>query len=596
MVRLPIFVKSVLASLLVLALLGPAGIPARSKAGARSGTPAFFYVFLQDDNGDPFDGMDSDIQGYDWPFDTAVTLTIDLHSTTQNPDYTFSPTGSEDEGGGLIHVYFPKVTVYPEDVVTMSNGLTTLTYTLTPLAVTGMDVAGAAVSGTAAPGSLVEVLLREPYNLIRNETAGLDGTWTADFSVPGDEPVETGTAPFTPGTYMFVSQSSGGQTQAYELQVPDPSFYIWLESWGDPDNGIHFDVHGYDWQLFDTPVSLTIDKLDTPTNPDYTLVESMEVPPWGGDPMLVFDTGSLSVHTGDTFRMTDGTYTIDHTLTSLTASGYDVAARTFAGTAAPGSVVDVSLEGSNVIRHVKAGPGGTWTADFGVPGPLLDENTTTVLAPGSKFQIGKSNPGNPAAVNAYGITITSPYIEARPGPDWIRAWNWPPGASLTLLIDDPATLQPVDYSDTGVAAGGDPCGNPDCTSALFDLGDFDLQPRFIVAIWSGTDVKSYVVADLGATDVDFGADTISGYGAPGHSLQVCVYVEGPFVCRWFTVASTGAWTVDFHNPGPDPGEEYTTDLRPGSSGWMADTEEDGDVTNCGWATNYEIYLPLLAKN
>jgi hypothetical protein len=43
--------------------------------------------------------MESEFQGYHWPADRAIDLTVDLHSAVQNPDYTFSPDNLEDEVG-----------------------------------------------------------------------------------------------------------------------------------------------------------------------------------------------------------------------------------------------------------------------------------------------------------------------------------------------------------------------------------------------------------------------------------------------------------------------------------------------------------------
>jgi hypothetical protein len=58
--------------------------------------------------------MESEFQGYHWPADRAIDLTVDLHSAVQNPDYTFSPDNLEDEVGpaGKIAQPVPPVLTY----------------------------------------------------------------------------------------------------------------------------------------------------------------------------------------------------------------------------------------------------------------------------------------------------------------------------------------------------------------------------------------------------------------------------------------------------------------------------------------------------
>jgi hypothetical protein len=54
--------------------------------------------------------MESEFQGYHWPADRAIDLTVDLHSAVQNPDYTFSPDNLEDEVGTAGEIAPPVLT------------------------------------------------------------------------------------------------------------------------------------------------------------------------------------------------------------------------------------------------------------------------------------------------------------------------------------------------------------------------------------------------------------------------------------------------------------------------------------------------------
>ncbi len=538
------------------------------------------------------------VDGGDWTVGDTITLTVDDPGTAPSPDYTASaiaqPASWDATSGRVVFVLDGIIEIKPGFTVTLSDGTVTKTLVEPLIEVTVINPLQDTVAGTATAGARVAVSPYDDNNARRYATASASGDWVVDFSTPGSELDEQTLFDIQFGNWGNATIYDGdGDSTAYEWQAAT-SFYVFFANWGNPNNGISFDVHGYKWPL-NTPVTMTVDKLETELSPDYTRIAYMEVQDWGGNPQLVFDTAGMIVHTGDLITVTDGKMTISHTITALTITEFNVDTDTVSGTAGPNSVVDLNLRSVPGTRHVTTGSNGNWLADFSEVGDEADEQNIVDLVPGSDFFISQNNPGNKGATNAYGINIPNPYIEAAPVNNWIRAWNWPPGTVLTLLVDDPNTAQPVDYSATDVAANEGPCENPDCTIGFFPLEGFDLQAGHIITIMHGTKVRSYTAQSLRITRFDFDANTISGKGVIAHQLRMCIDTPDPQVCRTMTVNGAGNWWADLQNPGANPDEQETYDLQPGSSGQVTDGEANGDRTVVRWLALAKIFLPQIVR-
>ncbi len=110
---------------------------------------------------------------------------------------------AEQNGEGSASPYFDLavlgVTIVAGDEITLmlSDGSRTETHIVTGLSVTQVDVAADAVSGMAAPGSQVLVAVPGAFRL---ETTNAAGQWSADFSQPGDDPIEASTADIVAST------------------------------------------------------------------------------------------------------------------------------------------------------------------------------------------------------------------------------------------------------------------------------------------------------------------------------------------------------------------------------------------------------------
>ena len=95
--------------------------------------------------------------------------------------------------------------------MTVTQGATTKTHVVTGLAVTGVDLGADTVSGTASPGSDVDVFVFADEGVPdprRTVTANGAGVWTADFSEPGDtgDPDEERTWDITGGNGGMAAQ------------------------------------------------------------------------------------------------------------------------------------------------------------------------------------------------------------------------------------------------------------------------------------------------------------------------------------------------------------------------------------------------------
>jgi len=144
--------------------------------------------------------------------------------------------------------------------------------------------------------------------------------------------------------------------------------------------------------------------------------------------------------------------------------------------------------------------------------------------------------------------------------DQIAGFGWQPGSTITLEIDDPATGEGADYTDSQVAALTD----VECATVNFLTGDaWDLRPEHIVILSDGKTTSRHIVQDLGIDGIDIEANTFSGWAKPGSEMMV--WVEAPYEHELRVTADTnGHWFVDFTG---------TTDIIESSIGAVAQNDD-----------------------
>jgi basic membrane protein A and related proteins len=331
--------------------------------------------------------------------------------------------------------------------------------------------------------------------------------------------------------------------------LPTPGFIAF------PENDA---VEGWEWPE-GTTVTLTIDNAPS----DFVRTATAAVTTWG-DPRTYFriDFGdAYNLKVGDQVTLTgeDGT-TRTHTVQNLSITGVDIDADTVAGTANPGTQLQVwAHQQSDPPVDVTVDENGKWLAD------LTDVYDITPDTAGrSQLYVD----GNATAVD-----WAVPFIWADPLCECINGWNWFDGDTITLQVFDQDgnqfTLQTP--TQTYSANGG----------VFFDLNadGINLQPGHKVVMSNGTTTKELIISKLVVKEMNPVANTISGVFDPNLPLFVHSEDQVPLNYEF----NDDQWVATF-----DPsfsidrfGEAYQPD-------------EDGDKTGMGWDgipnfMRYDIY-------
>lgn len=308
------------------------------------------------------------VEGWEWPLGETVTLEINDPATPANPDYS-------NTAPVIIAPWDPNITWFnidfnglydlkPDDEVSVTDGTTTKTHTVTNLVVTGGDPIADTVSGTADSGTNVDVWICGPGGCVsRQEVADVNGNWTADFSIPGDQDFEQATFDLQPGSNgdsgQFDDENDGTMIQ---WSIPNPNFGARV---------LEDRVEGWQWPLGGT-VTVEINNPSTPANPDYTDTTTVAPAPW--DPNQTWFNldfnGQFDLKPGYVVRVTDGLFDKTHTVTTYRITSINIDADVVSGTATPGSIVDLWIcdGGPCANRTETTNPSGIWSANFSVPG------------------------------------------------------------------------------------------------------------------------------------------------------------------------------------------------------------------------------------
>jgi len=510
--------------------------------------------------------VDDHVDGWGWPDGATITVEIDDPSNGPGVDYSDS-TVAHPNSFEFFDFHFPLTGVFDVqagDVVSVSDGVTTTTHTVTALAVTAVDPDADTVSGTAAPGSNVDVGLHLS-NAVRHEVADGSGNWTADFSTAGGPApeeqdvydIQPGPAP---GGHANQANTDGITRVLWQAPPPPP---VPAQITVFPVNDQVFGFLG--WPDGAT-VTLEIDDPGNGTGVDYTAQTTAH--PTAEPPNLAFSfelAGIFDIQAGHEVTVTDGTTTRTHVVTGLTVTSADPYADTVSGTAAPGSEVNVGVHSAppEIQRNVLADGSGNWIADFSVPGPNPGEavvdlqpflgGPTPVASAGWALQ--HDDDGDFTQVGW--LTPPPHEIWVDPANDDVRGGgftHWPTGATVVLQIDDPANGPGVDYTDSAVA-------QPNSGGQFFEFrfalaGVFDIQPGHEVTVSDGTATKTLTVTGLTVTGFDFGTNTVSGTATPGSAVTVLTTSFQLLNAQADPV--TGAWAVTLP-AGSTQGVAYQTD-------------------------------------
>jgi hypothetical protein len=473
------------------------------------------------------------VWGHEW--EPNSTVTVEVHGVP-----TDVPT---NEWGNFYQGI--EENIEPGDIVTVTQGAVSKSHVVTELAITEIDPDADTVSGTAEPGSEVDVWVNNiGHNVWRRETAAGDGTWTADFGSPGDEPGEEGTTDLIPGSQGDSAQCDAENDCTFAWWgIPNPQFTVdasydnvWGHEW-EPDSTVTVEVHGV--------------ATDVPTDE-------------GG--YFELKTGE-DIVPGDTVTITQGAISKSHVVTSLAVTMVDEDTDTVSGIGEPDDQVHIYLhEGCENELDVPTDSLGNWIADFS---GLCD------LLPGTEGSAEQTDlDGDSTYIDWH---VPYPHFAARPEEDYIDGWDWPEGVPVTLTIDDLDTPESPDYTDVQIPYFPD--WDPNQTFVQFIFWDvFDLQPGHVVTLDNGTTIREHVATSLSITDFDLVNDIVTGIGDPGIQVNIWTCWDNGCAGRSEIPDGSGNWFADFSIPGEGEDEQDTIDILPGMGFDAEQLDEDGDKT------------------
>jgi hypothetical protein len=501
------------------------------------------------------------IEGWDWPTDAVVHLTIDDPSTPQQVDYEQStairPTPWDpntffwpfylSSAGPYSSPQPGDYVIKPGDIVTLTGGETTRKVTVQNLSITGLNTTDSNVTGTADPGAVVYVSYPGSEIMV---TTDENGSWMADFGAQGVS-FQAGQCVGADIREEAFGTWSGTSTQHC---VPNPTFSVF------PELEL---IQGGGWE--DNPTLIV------------TIAEKpecyKEIVDSGGNIDLWYPPG-CDITVGDVVTVTDGNITRTHTVRNLGVTHLDEAANIVTGTADSGAIVNVWVPGHEEANLNVPATDGTWRAEFNTVGFDL---TGGMCGYAMVYdEIGDSTA-------AYWC-IPNPRMEVNPSSYWVNAREWPISTSMHMSVirsgsevyAADATMGPAPWNPN----------DPNDIVAHFNLASSD--PPFVllagdeITMAGGGIERTYIVSRLRITGVDPFIETVSGIAEPGKEVHIWVN-SSQNLNRYVTAGVDGNWTGDFRRAGPRDDEKQTIDLQPGDAGGAQVFDDNGNYTQADWS-------------
>ncbi len=507
-------------------------------------------------------------------------------------------TLSTDEWGNFGEGWDPQgLDIVAGDKVDVTQGDVTKTHYVTSLAITGTDVDTEIMTGTADGPFDIDIdteimtgTAAGPFDIWVHDTDAwrhVDhdgvGEWSVNWSMPGPNEGEEGTADLEPGVNGNSNECDlDGDCTWADWNVANPSFSVEAphQVWS----------HGDGWVEGRTVTLVVDDDVDDLNGILYT--DTVLVERWGPEPWEVgwgFDLSDVFEIEPAHYVTVDDGVEIEKSLSveDVTITSIDEDNDTVTGTAPPLSRVEVNAEtdGYGAQRSVEADVGGDWSADFSVAG---DEGHEQDL-----FDIGLGTWGSAQVFDEDGDSTHRGWnIEEPPVPAfsvetpwyvWSNGEGWVEGRTIALMVDD--NDDPTDgilYNDSTLVERWGP--EPWEVGWSFALEDvFEILPGHYVSVYDGVEVdKTLLVEDLEITGIDEDADTITGIAPAMARILLNAGNDEYQVYRTVEADENGDWFVDFSVPGDAEGEQDVFDITVNTGGSAEVPDEDGDSTHRGW--------------
>ncbi len=342
-------------------------------------------------------------------------------------------------------------------------------------------------------------------------------------------------------------------------------------------------IEGFAWPL-DATVTVEIDG-PQPGSPDYSGSALVEEAAWApGGTWFFLQLEGYDLEIGDLVTVTDGTTSKQLTVTGVAITEVDSDDNVVTGTAAPSSEVDVWIcgrSGCSESRLLSADVNGDWSTDFDdLSGPTFD-----ILTGASATAAQSDGDGDTTQFN---WRVPNPTLDVWFQDGNISAYGWPLSTVLTLEIEDSTTPLSPDFSTTtGVIEAP---WDPEQTLGEFFVDDsFEILPGMTLTVSGATLTKQLVISNLTITSIDTENNIITGGAGIDQMMWMYYNSTTGTCCRDFQANSSGVWTVDYSELGPNG--EPTENIGPGSSGTVNARDEDDDNTSLNWHVpnpNFEV--------
>ncbi len=489
-------------------------------AGWQVSTPQFT---VQRDSGD--------VWGNGWV--PNATITVSLTSVPLGPD-SFTVVADIDGNFGPVGFGYG---LNPDDEVTIDDTFSSRTLVLSDVQVTRVDPQTEIVTGTAAPGQLVQVWVHNESASVDVTADGTTGDWSADFTGIGFD-------------IQLAMQGAAGthnaemnQTQT-DWQVLDSRFTVVLNE--------DF-IGGVAWRP-DWNVTVTVLASDA-----VTVKDSQVVPTNSGGEFGVYLTPGLVVP-GDIVTVSDGWALKTTTVVGLTAVADVFGDTVFGTTSIPDSEVLVGVDGWSIGVDATTAVGAAWLLDVGAnPHDPFD-----VVAGSAGFAEQVDPDFDRTRVT---WVAREPVFTVNPAMDHVFGSGWLADAVVRVEVYD-SGMSSKGYQDVTADPGG-------LIDANFVPTVVDILPGDIVEVSDAELTKTHSVLDLVANP-DVGSDAIAGTTTGSDAVDVDVWVDGGQVGQ--VAPSGGVWSLEFGTV-----DYLGREVRPGGSGGAVHHDDDGDGTQALWS-------------
>jgi len=421
----------------------------------------------------------NEIQGESWGPSTSISLTIDS---------VYIGTEISDQYGSVY--FYPANAIESGQFIEMTDGISTISYTVSNHTVTGVNADTNTVSGTADPGSTVDVTHcneTDCYNQIT--VADPSGNWHATFTSPE----------LKTGDHGYASQSDGKNATYIYWNIPDPYFDVYPLS----DYLI-----GNDWSP-NTIITASIG--------GTTIGSGMS----DEDGWVYIYSSSFDIQSGQEIIVTDGTFTKSHMVKNIVVTEINPSTEIVSGSADPLSELTVSAYAGAkwYYRYPVTNSSGQWSVDFSSSADLTTDTY------GWAYQ--DDLEGNSTCIRWF---VPDPYIYIYPQDDYISGQDWPPNTTVTLTIGSQTWSGVTDESFGAVS---------------FYLQPFDVQTGQTVTLSGGGYTKIHIVRNLSVTSIDEVNDILAGTAKANNELSVRACNNS---CQTLTAMAnaSGIWNANFY--------------------------------------------------